>query len=183
MGKESMNVKLIKKNNIWEGVHYILEDDKGWVKASTLTKEKGLSLSLKNCQSIERGYDLDELAKKIFPDVIIEDEDYEHDGIPYQWGFKVGFLKALELMGDKEFSEDEMIGYYEWHKEQGYVSHKSSDMVEYIQSIQKTEWDVEIVMEPYHDGEFADDGDTHIFEAKLRPKLDVDGCMILKIIQ
>jgi hypothetical protein len=44
----------------------------------------------------------------------------------------------------------------------------------------KTEWDVEIEMEPYHDGEFVDDGKTHIFEPKWKPLLDENGCLILK---
>jgi hypothetical protein len=44
----------------------------------------------------------------------------------------------------------------------------------------KTEWDVEIEMEPYHDGEFVDDGKTHIFEPKLKTLLDENGCLILK---
>jgi hypothetical protein len=42
------------------------------------------------------------------------------------------------------------------------------------------EWDVEIEMEPYHDGEFIDDGKTHVVEPKWRPALDADGCLILK---
>jgi hypothetical protein len=37
-------------------------------------------------------------------------------------------------------------------------------------------------MEPYHDGEFIDDGKTHIVEPKWRPELDADGCLILKRI-
>jgi hypothetical protein len=44
----------------------------------------------------------------------------------------------------------------------------------------QTEWDVEIEMEPYHDGEFVDDGKTHIFEPKWKPLLDENGCLILK---
>jgi len=35
-------------------------------------------------------------------------------------------------------------------------------------------------MEPYHDGDFINDGKTHIIEAKLRYRLDSDGCLILK---
>ena len=53
-----MKGKLIKTD-----VNYILEDDKGFVIASTSLKKEGLSLSLKNCQAIELGYDLDELAR------------------------------------------------------------------------------------------------------------------------
>ena len=52
-----MKGKLIKTD-----VNYILEDNKGVVIASTSLKKEGLSLSLKNCQAVELGYDLDELA-------------------------------------------------------------------------------------------------------------------------
>lgn len=43
-----MKAKLIKTE-----VNYILEDDKGVVIAATSLNKEGLSLSLKNCQSIE----------------------------------------------------------------------------------------------------------------------------------
>lgn len=47
-----MKGKLIKTD-----VNYLLEDDKGVVIASTSLNIKGLSLSLKNCQAVELGYD------------------------------------------------------------------------------------------------------------------------------
>ena len=52
-----------------------------------------------------------------------------------------------------------------------------------FQSLQRVEWDVEIEMEPYvvnGNEDFVGDGETHIIETKLRPQLDVDGCLILK---
>ena len=55
-----MKAKLIKTE-----VNYILEDDKGVVIASTSLNKEGLSLSIKNCQVIENGYDLDELAEEL----------------------------------------------------------------------------------------------------------------------
>jgi hypothetical protein len=56
---------------------------------------KGL-LSLKNCQAIENGYDLDELAENAFGD---NDAGYV--------GFKLGFKKALELMKHRLSEETE----------------------------------------------------------------------------
>ena len=44
------------------------------------------------------------------------------------------------------------------------------------------EWDVEIEMDPYYDGEFIDDGKTHIIEPKWKPRLDPNDCLILKRI-
>ena len=60
---------------------------------------------------------------------------------------------------------------------------KKPNTTEYVQSLQHVEWDVEIEMEPYVVGsneDFVGDGETHIIETKLRPQLDVDGCLILK---
>lgn len=38
----------------------------------------------------------------------------------------------------------------------------------------------EIEMEAYYYEDFLNDGETHILEEKFRPRLDVDGCLILK---
>jgi hypothetical protein len=136
-------------------------------------------LSLKNCQAIERGYDLDELAKENyhkFWSVVDESEMLDHT-----FGYVEGFQKALELMGDKKFSKEDVEKAIEFgHKT--YHSWKDRNEEKFIQSLQQTEWDVEIVMEPYHDGDFIGDGKTHVFEAKWKPTLDADGCLILKRI-
>ncbi len=139
------------------------------------------NLSLKNCEAIANGYDLMKLAE--------ENSHKYYDVKTTDWhcnynGFFSGFQKALEILGDKKFSEDQMKRIYE----KGYSSGRSelnsreSDKIkyDYIQSLQQTEWDVIIEMEPYHDGDFINDGKTHIIEAKLRYRLDSDGCLILK---
>ena len=153
-----MKGKLIKTD-----LNYILEDDKGVVIASTSLKKEGLSLSLKNCQSIERGYDLGELAENHW------DENNRHfkDGInPYahRFGFKSGFQKALELMGDKKFSEDDLMEAYS----RGQTNSP-------IQSLQQTEWDVEIETVPA----LSNNGNVYYGDI---PKKDEDGCLILKRI-
>ena len=149
-----------------------LADDYGWYK-----------LSLKNCESIERGYDLDELAKTIFPDKIFTtDEEHEIpvDGPPYQWGFKVGFQKALELMNDKKFSEEDMEKAYSLGWGNSYKLSESlplTNLHQFIESLQQTEWDVEIEMEqitlPFGANQFINES---------KPKLDENGCLILKKI-
>lgn len=134
-------------------------------------------LSLKNCQAIENGYDLDELVREacnITDPLRLDSQKYKQD--PYfKIGFIKGFQKALELLGDKKFSEEDMKNaiYIAWDDD----NLASTDI---IQSLQQTEWDVSIEMEPYHDGDFINDGKTHIIEAKLRYRLDSDGCLILK---
>ena len=67
-----------------------LAEDYGWYK-----------LSLENCQAIERGYDLDELAMGY--------DLYENINFVGQMrAYKAGFQKALELMGDKIFTLDDI---------------------------------------------------------------------------
>ena len=172
-----MEVKLIKTE-----VNYLLKDEQFNVIISTTSlKKEGLALSLKNCQAIERGYDLDELAKEF---VDYEDSLY-HSTIKNT--YMHGFQKALEIRSDKKFSEEDMrkaIGIskngsmQEQHNGYGgsaiprfVLDNLPSD--EIIQSLQQTEWDVEIVME-------------YVGKIKLnklhemKPKLDEDGCLILK---
>jgi hypothetical protein len=111
-------------------------------------------LSLKNCQVIERGYDLDELVKEQYP---IDEPS-----------FKRGFKLSLEVNSDKRFTLEDMIKCFNASIDEGWVR---ADF--YIQSLQQTEWDVEIVME-----DSIGIGDKHTPNTK--PKLDADGCIILK---
>ena len=150
-----MEVKLIKDHD-----DYHLVNDKQFVIGTTdesiLSCTDKIKLSLKNCQAIELDYDLDELAKEYMKISSIEFD-----------AFKSGFQKALSILGDKKFSEDDV-------KKAILLSMKYND-VGVIQSLQQTEWDVEIVMETcqvmvqHGDMEFQD-----------FPKLDADGCIILK---
>lgn len=162
-------------------------------------------LSLKNCQSIERGYDLDELAKTIFPDKIFTtNEEYETpiDGFPYQWGFKVGFQKALELMGDKKFSDEDVKNIFAKTLENAPSTESHTRMISDVQyrhfvmdelydritkSLQ-TEWDVEIEMQRVKDGtkiigavKGVKGSGSKITTYKSIPKLDADECLILKL--
>jgi len=154
-------------------------------------------LSLKNCEAIKNGYDLDELANFYSTSTLFvkkneiptekQIEDAEHIS---EIAFKAGFQKALELMGDKKFSENDMFRMFTYgHALTNAVKAKviqdkpfGEIFNDFIQSLQQTEWIVEIEMVPYHDGNFVDDGHTHIIEVKSRPALDDDGCIILKRI-
>ena len=148
-------------------------------------------LSIKNCQSIENGYDLDELASKTYREFPTDElQHYNRDTQCFKKrkAFIKGFQKALEILGDKKFSENDMrralsaglsIGY----GRQFEIENKQVEIDSYIKSLQQTEWDVEIEMEPYAVCDFEDfinDGKTHIIETKLRPRLDADGCLILR---
>ncbi len=176
-----MKEKLIKTVDGYELLR------QGFLKGSTnhelidsLNIEEGnirYKLSINNCQAIERGYDLDELAKTIFPDKIFTtNEEYEIpiDGFPYQWGFKVGFQKALELMGDKKFSEKDINTAYSTGYEDG--KRNENFWRKLIQSLQQTEWDVEIEMEK------VPVKMPGVMVFTKAPKLDKDECLILKKI-
>ena len=152
--KGSTNHKLIDSLNIEEGnIRY--------------------NISLKNCQAIERGYDLDELA----------DEYYKQfDNLPvirYN-AYTAGFQKALELMGDKKFSEEQL-------REAFFHVQNEPTFDVFKQSLQQTEWDVEIEIKNVIDEtrivgaiKGVKGSGNKITTYKQIPKLDADDCLILK---
>ena len=115
-------------------------------------------LSLKNCQAIERGWDLDELLDNITP------KNGTTGNISERIGFVKGFQKALELMGDKKFSEEDMRKMYDISCDKIGLSlaHDQTEnnerFLSHLRSIQQTEW--EVTFNP--------------------DELDADGCLILK---
>jgi hypothetical protein len=153
--------------------------------ASSFDNPKG-KLSLKNCQAIELGYDLNELAMGY--------DLYEKINFVGQMrAYKEGFQKALEILGDKKFSEEDVIKAIEiarngsmQEQHNGYGRPTESRFVldnlpsdEIIQSLQQTEWDVEIEMEcldPNCDGINKKGVCIH----GDKPKLDSNGYLILK---
>jgi len=162
-----------------------------------VTKQR---LSLKNCQEIERGYDLDELAEQSRNKVSMLFKDGLHPN-SHTVGFRAGWQQAMNMMGDKKFSEEDvMLG---WDagvmsksiidsnclgpiKEEKLKEHRDSyrDNLKPT-SLQQTEWEVEIEMtkeeytwtppgEGFEDQAYRDWREV--------PKLDADGCLILKRI-
>jgi len=159
-----MKAKLIKTE-----VNYILLDDKDVVIASTSLKKEGLALSLKNCQAIECGYELDELAYE---------KSWNEDS---EKGFINGAKAILEIMADKKFSEEDLlkafiVGVFTESEKSNYTK----EYEELLKSLQQTEWDVEILEVPYYNGDFVNDGKTHPIEIEFTFDLDKDGCLILK---
>jgi hypothetical protein len=168
-----MEAKLIKTGN-----EYLLKDLKGEVLAITSGSKEGRMLSLKNCQAIERGYDLDELAKK-FRDETIMNSSFISD----ETSFKEGFQKALEVNADKRFTLEDMMNC--WNTALKFQDHKET-LGEHIQSLKQTEWNVEVEMicphpmDTYRCGlQYGCDGDGCNHPEQV-PYLDPDGCLILK---
>jgi hypothetical protein len=149
---------------------------------------EGLSLSFKNCQAIERGYDLDELVAKKINDFNIVDKAVEFSNahpennsayIAYIAGASE-IVKALELMGDKKFSEEQL-------REAFFHVQNEPTFDVFKKSLQQTEWDVEVVMKNVIDEtkivgaiKGVKGSGNKITTYKQIPKLDADGCLILK---
>ena len=95
-------------------------------------------LSLKNCEAIANGYDLDELSEKHY-DVHIKRGHTEEDSLQRKIDFTLGFVSAFEILGDKKFSEEDMINFAEYCK--GDLM-KTKDLFNEYQSLQQTEFDV-----------------------------------------
>jgi hypothetical protein len=141
-------------------------------------------LSDKNCQAIERGYDLDNMSD-LFGAKAKGNLDFK---LGANYGFEAGFQKALELLGDRKYSEEDlrkaMDKVWDWCKTEKDTDFSTITELrnKHIQSLQQTEWDVEILME--EEKEFIFDSAMGISQGHYldKPKLDADGCLILKRI-
>ena len=96
-----METKLIK---VLEHYHLYVGDK---AIATTIVGNPMLlpNLSLKNCEEVERGYDLDTEVENIVKTIVPDDRGKD---IWYGTSMAVGkqcFKKALEILGDKKFSE------------------------------------------------------------------------------
>lgn len=166
-----MKGKLIKSD-----IQYRLHNEEGIVIA-TSTDGK---LSIKNCEAIANGYDLDELA------ILCTTEETTFVGNQKMaQGFIKGFQKALAILGDKKFSENDMGNLWD------FCTYNKGTFKEVIQSLRQTEWDVEIEMKYLPSLSYCNKCQKLINplipctdETKScgnwRPKLDSDGCLILK---
>ena len=154
--------------------------------SSGITNQK---LSIKNCETIVNGYDLDELVKSKYPNVDNEDFEYdcEHDMIRDNYrsrGFYEGAKAIIEILGDKKFSEHQLKEAVaeSWNSCEDNEGNETFTQVfkRIIQSLQQTEWDVDIVTEPMNLDEIREQGKGFLNSNTNKPKLDADGCLILK---
>lgn len=160
-----MKAELVKREDRYD----LYNKSDGSKIASTAPNPFGM-LSLKNCKVIERGYDLDELAKDRFGNSSHHTNN--------RCSYKEGFQKSLEILGDKKFSEEDMRKamdrVFDWCEDD--KDEDCSSMTElrnkHIQSLQPAEWEVIVEMEGFVDEEGIYCGE--------RPKLDADNYLILK---
>ena len=170
---------MIKGKLIKTGGDYLLRDMGGDVLAITKGTTEGIKLSKQNCDEIFGVIDVEKLATGY--------DLYEKINFVGQTrAYKAGFQKAMELNKDKLFTLEDMMNC--WNKALTFQNHK--ELFGYhIQSLQQpTEIEVEIVMEKV-------DYETKVIGAvkgvkgsgdkittyKTVPKLDSEGCLILKI--
>ena len=171
-----MEGKLIKT-----GDQFLLRNKEDEVIAITSGTMEGRMLSLKNCQAIENGYDLDEVVEDIVKTIVPNDRG---EGIWYGTSMAVGklcFQKALEILGDKKFTEEDVrkafeSGYETLESDRTYNEHYE----EMIQSLQQTEWDVEICCYIGNGDKESDSFKDPFVTNTGIPKLDSNGCLILK---
>ena len=174
--RNKMKDKLVKTGN-----DYILYSKDKTVLGITSGTMEGRMLSLKNCQTIENGYDLDEVVEDIVKTIVPNDRG---EDIWYGTSMAVGklcFKTALEILGDKKFSEEDIRNAMErvwyWHEDnQDKDCPTLYELIpKHIQSLQQTEWDVEIEMVSIPADRAPNGWD-------ISPKLDEDGCLILRRI-
>jgi len=171
---------------------YRLDDEKGNIVASTLDGAK-TKLSKQNCDEIFGVVDVEKLAEESVTEVSETNPDFFLKDV-YKEFFKDGFNKRDELNKDKVFTLEKFIDLYVeetgygmdmWSEEENKVM---TTIAKIIQSIQKpTEIDVEIVMRNSRTGNIVKhDSDLEWDEDGLCdraiPKLDSNGCLILKKI-
>ena len=171
----NMKAKLIKK----EDDFYSLKVD-GFVMATSSGMLVDYKLSKENCDEIFGVVDVERLANETFTETNLSLKEYE-EGLHI--GFKEGFLKAMEL-NDKLFTLDDMKEAYG----RGFLQQGIKSFNSLIQSLQQpTEIDVEIEMETKQQlaNGYRNQAENVIgfiaeYENILVPKLDEDGCLILK---
>ena len=122
-------------------------------------------LSFINCEAIANGYDLNDIIN----------ENCDKWNTEKANGIEIGFQKALEILGDKKFSEDDLDKVIEMSRDIRYITYSIDDI---IQSLQQTEWDVEIVIECGEVKQCECSSNENCLNPQ--PKLDEDGCLILK---
>ena len=136
-------------------------------------------LSLKNCQAIERGYDLNELEELAQKDIHNLKPINPHP-TSFFAGYRRGFQKAIEINDGKLFTIPQVIklctDYYKIGAiEVGMPKDRRAilprEIIEDIKRLQKTEWEVEVEMW-FH-------GTRHK-KGEWTPKLDAENCLILK---
>ena len=164
------------------GIYTFIEKDDKMIASDDEDMQKDYQigkLSKQNCDEIFGVGDVEKLANTAANGITFLEFDKRDKAIQnkyYSEGFKLGFKEAMELNKDKVFTLEDMFNLYAHIVKKGIISGEEAN--EFIQSLQQpTEIEVEIEME------------LEIDTSKLvgaiyghKPKLDSEGCLILKKI-
>jgi hypothetical protein len=173
-----MKAKLIKNHF---GFEYFLADENG---SAIATSDNG-KLSKQNCDEIFRVTDVEGLAlskASFFGGTYRNPEGFSDE----QVGYLHGFIEAMELNKDKQFTLEDMRKAFELGYDAGAdmynYERKGKEFELYLQ--QPTEIEVEIEMEPcFYDDSLGGFSTSYVEgKPKEQPKLDSEGCLILKKI-
>ena len=173
-----MKGKLIKSD-----IQYRLHNEQGIVIATSGENGK---LSIKNCESVVNGYDLDILSENHAEEIYVRNENDYNELANFEnrkRNFEEGFQKSLEILGDKKFSEEDMA--YMMAKTCEFMENHLDRIssVEFfnntIKSLQQTEWDVEVVMCCGLPDGCTEPEVQCPSNCEIVPLLDEDDCLIL----
>ena len=137
------------------------------------------TLSEVNCRAIELGIDLYEKATA-FASKRMDLNPIYANGLYY--GFLEGFSERDKMLSDKNFSEEDVSKAIIWAHDKStegvYLSRLP--ITDYIQSLQQTEWECEIVTEPLNLDELRAQNRGFLNAETRKPKYDLNGDLILK---
>ena len=174
-----MKAQLVKRQDRFD----LYNESDGSKIASTSPNPMG-KLSLKNCQAIKNGYDLDELINRAFDNMGYHSTVTPHEENQFKLGYRIAFREALEILGDKKYNEEDVISMIKKSREKtpynfdGKSTEYKFSEDELIQSLQQTEWDCIVEME--QDYLKWKQSDIEDIKDCLVPKLDAENCLILK---
>lgn len=186
-----MNAELVKRQDRWD-----LYGEDGSKIASSAPNPFN-KLSIKNCEAIANGYDLNELSHEEYLLHENNQELYGHSielKLAYKAGVYDGLKRMLTVLGDKKFSESDMINAYiegtndgaQFESMMDYDHSDNSEAQNFSEQaeqdfrklLQQTEFDVEIVMECGEVKQCECGSNKNCLNQQ--PKLDADGCLILR---
>jgi hypothetical protein len=167
-----MKMKLVKKAEGW----YNLYDGEVGIGSTHEELQQPYKLSIANCDEIFGVVDVEKLAEEFVNDLQVASETVNR---AVKLGYEEGFNKAIELNKDKVFTIEDIRKAYQQGEEDSYLKGGLTKTKEdnYIQSIQQPteiEVGIEMVKTPVKM--------PGIMVFTKAPKLDSEGCLILKKI-
>ena len=137
-----MEGKLIKQ----EEKYYALYTNKGIFVSDVNGGSLANRLSLKNCEAIVNGYDLDDLVRAFIDVDFYEDEGFDDiltskEEMFIRLSYIRGFQKALSILGDKKFSKTELYRAFLINSEGNNTTLENTFKEIVLPMFQQTEWD------------------------------------------